>query len=211
MLSEIRVYYLVAILIVIGATALFMLSFEKRKPQVREIVLLAVMTAIAIVSRVIFFMTPQIKPIVAIIIIIGIMMGKTAGFLSGAMAAFISGFAFGQGPWTPWQMIGLGFCGFAAAVIFDNERFKWAKNKWILCLTGFIITVVIYGLIVDTSTVFAVTETPTLPVFLSIYGTGFIYNVIHGVSTVIFLWILANPFFNKITRIKIKYGMYKEK
>ena len=64
-----------------------MWSFEKRKPKTREVVVLAVMTGIATLGRVMFFMLPQFKPCVAIIIITGIMLGKQSGFLCGALTA----------------------------------------------------------------------------------------------------------------------------
>ena len=74
-----------------------MWSFEKRKPKTREVVVLAVMTGIATLGRVIFFMLPQFKPCVAIIIITGIMLGKQAGFLCGALTAFVSDFLLRSG------------------------------------------------------------------------------------------------------------------
>ena len=57
-------------------------------------------------------MTPQVKPCAAIIIITGIALGKKAGFLTGAMTAFVSNFFMGQGPWTPWQMVAFGLLGY---------------------------------------------------------------------------------------------------
>ena len=82
--------------------------FEDRKPQAREVLLIAVMAAIAVVGRMAFFMLPQFKPVTAIVIITGISLGAEAGFLTGAVAGFVSNFFFGQGPWTPWQMFAFG-------------------------------------------------------------------------------------------------------
>ena len=79
----IRHYYIVSMLIIVAAIGIFVWSFEKRKPKTREIVTLGVLTGMAIVGRVIFFMTPQFKPCAAIIIITGIMLGKQSGFLCG--------------------------------------------------------------------------------------------------------------------------------
>ena len=93
MLFKGREYYLAAILIIVISIFLFMWSFEKRKPKTREVVVLAVMTSIATLGRVMFFMLPQFKPCVAIIIITGIMLGKQAGFLCGALTAFVSDFS----------------------------------------------------------------------------------------------------------------------
>ena len=62
MLFKGREYYLAAILIIVISIFLFMWSFEKRKPKTREVVVLAVMTSIATLGRVMFFMLPQFKP-----------------------------------------------------------------------------------------------------------------------------------------------------
>lgn len=201
-------YYVAAIIIILFSVVAFMLSFERRKPQVREIVVLAVMISLAVVGRVTFFMTPQFKPSVAVIIITGIMLGKQAGFLCGELTAFVSDFFFGQGPWTPWQMMALGIIGLMAAVVFSGKRKKLTENKIVLCVFGFFVTFVVYGLIMDTSTVFMYMDEPTVEAFVATYSTGLIFNMIHGVSTVVFLLLLAKPFFAKLNRIKMKYGMY---
>ena len=92
----IREYYVISIVIIIAAILWFMWSFERKKPQEREVVMLAVMTAMAVVGRAIFIVTPQFKPCAAIIVITGIMLGKQSGFLCGALTAFVSNFIFGH-------------------------------------------------------------------------------------------------------------------
>ena len=210
MLFKGREYYLVAILIIVISIFLFMWSFEKRKPKTREVVVLAVMTSIATLGRVIFFMLPQFKPCVAIIIITGIMLGKQAGFLCGALTAFVSDFFFGQGPWTPWQMFAFGIIGFISAIVFQKRKYL-AYNKVVLCVYGFIMTFVVYGLILDTATVFMYTDRHKISSFMSTYAMGIPFNIVHGIATVVFLLLLAKPLFNKLSRMKEKYGMYNKK
>jgi energy-coupling factor transport system substrate-specific component len=155
-----RGYYFTSMCIIVISIFIFLWSFEKRKPKTREIVTLAVMTALAVVGRLAFFMTPQVKPCAAIIIITGVMLGRQSGFLCGALTAFVSGFFFGQGPWTPWQMIAFGIIGFLSGVLFSKKNIKYAYNKWIISIYGFLATFVIYGFILDTATVFMYTDTP---------------------------------------------------
>ena len=90
MVNDSRFYYGVGLLIILISFAVFALGFEKRKPRAREIVMLVCMISFAVIGRVIFYMTPQVKPCAAIIIITGIALGKNAGFLTGAMTAFVS-------------------------------------------------------------------------------------------------------------------------
>ena len=201
-------YYLISILTILIAIVIFILSFEKRKPRTREIVLLAVLTSMAIVGRLIFFMTPQFKPSVALIIITAIMLGKESGFLSGCLTAFISDFFFGQGPWTPWQMIALGLIGVISAWIFQGVGQRFIYHKWILSLYGFFVTFMLYGLIMDTATVVMYTDKPRVSTFMATYASGFVFNLIHGLSTFIFLFIISGEMFKKINRIKFKFNMF---
>ena len=204
----IRHYYIVSILIIVAAIGIFVWSFEKRKPKTREIVTLGVLTGMAIVGRVIFFMTPQFKPCAAIIIITGIMLGKQSGFLCGCLTAFISDFFFGQGPWTPWQMIAFGLIGVLSAIVFSGKRQKHAEKRVLISIYGFFVTFVLYGLILDTATVDMYTDKPRLSTFLATYGAGIFFNFVHGLSTFVFLMILSQEMFRKIKRIKVKFDMF---
>lgn len=204
----IREYYVISIVIIIAAILWFMWSFERKKPQEREVVMLAVMTAMAVVGRAIFIVTPQFKPCAAIIVITGIMLGKQSGFLCGALTAFVSNFIFGQGPWTPWQMIAFGLVGLISAVIFYGKRERYADNRILLGIYGFLITFLLYGFIMDTSTVLMYTDKLRLSIFMAIYLSGVYFNIIHGLSTLIFLLILSKSIFSKIRRLKVKYGMF---
>lgn len=204
----IREYYVISIVIIIAAILWFMWSFERKKPQEREVVMLAVMTAMAVVGRTIFIVTPQFKPCAAIIVITGIMLGKQSGFLCGALTAFVSNFIFGQGPWTPWQMIAFGLVGLISAVIFYGKRERYADNRILLGIYGFLITFLLYGFIMDTSTVLMYTDKLRFSTFMATYLSGLYFNIIHGLSTLIFLLILSKSIFSKIRRLKVKYGMF---
>ena len=104
----------------------FILVFDKKKPQARELVPIAVMAAIAVVGRTVFEIIPlpNFKPCSAIIIITAVAFGPEAGFLTGALTAFVSNFIFGQGPWTPWQMFTWGLVGFLAGILQNAGAFK---------------------------------------------------------------------------------------
>ena len=103
-----RKYYFISVAILIDTMLPFIMVFEHRKPKVREIILICSLSAIAVIGRMAFFMLPQFKPVVAIVIISAICLGPESGFLVGALSGFVSNFFFGQGPWTPWQMFSFG-------------------------------------------------------------------------------------------------------
>ena len=116
-----RYYYITASLIIICSFIPFLMLFEKRRPRARELVVIAVMTALGVAGRAAFYMLPQFKPIAATVIITGVSLGCEAGFITGALTAFVSNMFFGQGPWTPWQMFALGLLGFISGLVFRKD------------------------------------------------------------------------------------------
>ena len=111
---ENKKFYITSLLIIAECFLPFVFLFEKRKPSAREIVIISVLTALAVAGRSAFFMVASFKPVLALIIITGVVFGGETGFLVGAVTAFVSNFFFGHGPWTPWQMFALAFSGFLA-------------------------------------------------------------------------------------------------
>ena len=94
-------YNVTAMLVLIECTVPFFLVFESRKPKARELVTIAVLCAIAIAGRSAFFMLPQFKPVLALVIISGVAFGGETGFLVGAVTMMVSNVLFSQGPWMP--------------------------------------------------------------------------------------------------------------
>lgn len=89
-------------LIIIASFALsclpFYFKYENSKPKIREVVVLATMIALTVVSRTIFMLTPSFKPVTAMVIICGIVFGPASGFMCGSLSATLSDFVFGIGP-----------------------------------------------------------------------------------------------------------------
>lgn len=98
-----RKYLLISLFIVFYSMIPFFLTFESRKPQAREVLIIAVLTAIAVAGRAAFFMVPSFKPVMAFVIISAVCFGAESGFLVGALSMLVSNMLFGQGPWTPWR------------------------------------------------------------------------------------------------------------
>jgi len=200
-----RNYYFISLLIVVYTMLPFFMVFEHKKPQARELVVIAVLAAIAIAGRAAFFMVPQFKPVIAIVIIAGVCFGGEAGFLVGAVTGFVSNFFFGQGPWTPWQMFCFGIIGFLAGILFQKGLLP--KKRLALCLFGGFSTLLIYGGIMNPSSLLIYTGTITAPSLKAAYLSGFAFDLVHSISTVFFLFLLSQPMIEKLDRIKTKYGM----
>ncbi len=200
-----RSYYLTSLIIILLAMLPFFIRFERKKPQVREIVLLAVMTALAVAGRAAFYWAPQFKPVCAIVILTAAAFNAQAGFITGAAAALISNIFFGQGPWTPWQMLGFGLVGFFAGILFYDREVKTVP----LLAYGFFSVLIIYGLLLDTASLLIYSQDVSINALLAMYASGFVFNLIHATATLVFLLLLKKPILSKLSRIKTKYDLLR--
>ena len=204
---EDRKYYFISLMIILETMIPFFVGFEKKKPKVRELIIISVLCAIAICGRAAFTALPQFKPVLALVIICGVCFGGETGFLVGSITAFVSNFIFGQGPWTPWQMFANGMVGFVAGILFSKGLMR--KSKVSLAVFGFISTFVIFGGIINPSYVIMWEDVITPQVIFYSYIAAIPFDLVHAVSTAFFLWFISEPMIEKLERVKIKYGIKK--
>lgn len=200
-----RKYYLTSLLLVGLMFVPFVLRFEGRRPQARELVLLATMTALAVAGRAAFYWLPQCKPVCAIVILTAVAFTPEAGFVTGAAAGLISNFFFGQGPWTPWQMFAYGVGGFLAGLLSRLGVLK--RNRIALTLFGFFTVLVIVGPLLDTCALLTMTGEITVSSARAVYLSGIPVNLIHGAAAGLTMLLFANPLLYKLDRLRVKYGM----
>ena len=202
-----RSYYLTSTLVLLEIMLPFFLAFEGRKPQARELVVVAVLCALAIAGRVVIPI-PNFKAIFAVIMLSGIAFGPEAGFLVGAVSAFASNFFYGQGAYTPWQMFAYGAGGMLAGFLFAKGRLP--RKPAVMGVFGFLATLLFVGPLLDTCTVFL-----TLPVIhfqtaWPLYVSGFPVNLSQGTCTFLTMLLFGNPLLEKLDRVKVQYGMTEE-
>lgn len=200
-------YLFIALLVMLESTVPFYLMLERRSLQARELVLLAVLCALCVSGRAVFYMLPQFKPVTALVILSAVSLGSESGFLIGSVSMLVSNVFFGQGIWTPWQMFAMGLIGFLAGIVFHLTRLQ--VNRVSLSIFGFLAALVLYGGIMNPATLL-MSQTPlTTGALLSVYWFGLPVDTIHAVSTALFLWIAAEPMLSKLERIKKKYGLIR--
>ena len=202
-----RWYYLTSSLIIVELMIPFFLAFEGRKPSARELVLLAVMCALAVAARV-AIPIPNFKAIYGIIMIAGIAFGPESGFLVGAVSALSSNFFLSQGPYTPWQMMAYGAGGMLAGFLFRKGRLS--RKPVHMGIVGFLGVVFFVGPLLDTCTVFLAPISMSLKNIMLIYMSGFAVNISQGISTFAVMFLLGKPLLEKLDRIRIKYGMIED-
>ena len=189
-----------------AAVAVFFAGFEVSRPALRQIMPTVVLGALAAAGRILFAAIPDFKPVSAICIIAGAVFGRRSGFMVGALAALVSNFFFGQGPWTPWQMYAWGLVGYLAGVLAQRG---WLDRLPVLYAYGFC-SALLYGLLLNGWYVIGYVHPITWPAVVAAYAAGLPYDLIHAVATVVFLAVLYVPWRRKLQRIKRKFALVEE-
>lgn len=199
-----RKYNLISILIAFLACIPFYMAYEKKEGSIRRMVVLAVMVAISVVGRLIFAVTPGFKPVTAIVVIAAIYMGSESGFLIGSLSAIISNMFYGQGPWTPFQMLAWGGLGLIAGLPVMQ---KILKKRVILAAYGFLAGFG-YSAIMDIWTVLSFDGSFSLARYLTVLAMALPVSIEYAISNVVFLMLGIGPIGRKLKRINIKHGIF---
>lgn len=198
---------LLSLAVVLAAVGLVFVGIERSRPGLRQVMPAVVLGALAAAGRVLFAPLPDFKPVSAICILAGVVFGRRCGFMVGALAALVSNFFFGQGPWTPWQMYGWGLIGYLAGVLADTGLFD--RFRPTVYAYGFL-SGLLYGIVLDSWHVIGYISPLTWEGALLSYGAGLPFNVVHGVATAAFLLALYAPWRRKLERIRAKYALMGE-
>lgn len=197
-------YFLISIAISFIACIPFFYSYEKRRPEAREIVVISIMCALAVLSRIAFAFLPGITPIATIIIITGAAFGKEAGFMCGALSMVISNMFFGQGPWTAYQMIVFGFIGYLAGILGKHHLLD---KLWIR--VGFaILAGISFSMIIDVLT--TIGSGFTWSKLIALWVSALPFTIYYIVGNIIFILLLYKPLMKRLNRVKVKYGLMEE-
>ena len=187
-----------SVTVALAAVVLFLAGFERRQTGARRLVIAAVMIALCVVGR----LVPFFKPVTAVTVITAVWLGGETGFLVGAFSALLSNFYFGQGPWTPFQMLAWGLIGLAAG--FCAKPLK--KSKALLLIFG-VAAGLVFSLVMDVWTVLWYDDGFHLSLYLSAVVAALPHTILYAVSNFAFLWLFAKPFGEKLARIQLKYGI----
>ncbi len=197
----------VSLLVLLEAMLPFFLTFEGRRPQARELVVIAVLCALGVAGRGIFYLFPQFKPVAALTVIAGVALGGETGFLVGSMTMLVSNIFFGQGPWTLWQMLSTGLIGFLAGILYSRNVVFRRGGRLSLSVFGFFAVLLLYGGVMDTATAIIARAPLRLPSLLAYWTAGLPMNLVYALATAVFLFLLAEPMVGRLDRVDQKYGL----
>lgn len=196
-----RFYPYLAAAAVLICCVIFFFTAESREHSSRKLVMVAALAAVAVAGRWLCAFLPHFKPFSAVVIICGLCLGAESGFLCGAVYALASNFIFGQGAWTPFQMLAMGMTGFLSGII------KPLRNSRTFLLIFSAACGMLYSFVMDIWTVLWADNAFNAERFLAVAFTSLGVTFIYMASNVLFLLLFKKPFVRIIERIKLKYGM----
>lgn len=176
--------------------------YEKKSSAAWELVIVALMSALSVMGRIVFAFLPSLKPCSAIIILTAVYFGRETGFMVGAFTALVSNFYFGQGGWTPFQMLAWGLTGYFAGMLG-----RWLVKNRILLLIYSAVIGVFFSLLMDLYTCLWMDGKVIFSRYLTLIGSAAWVTVTYAVSNVIFTAAFMMPFGRIFTRLCIKYDI----
>lgn len=194
---------LTACVVALGCAALFF-RFEKSPISTRELTAIGVMTAVTVSGRLVFVWAQGFKPVTALVVITGMEFGRTAGFLCGALSALLSNFYFGQGMWTPFQMLSWGLIGFGAGLL------RRALQRKAILAAYAVFSAVAFSLLMDLWTVLSADGAFSPKRYLAIVLTALPMMGLYAISNLVFLFLLQKPLGKRMQRICVKYGLFAD-
>lgn len=191
-------------LVALLALLLVFAGYEASRPALRQVMPTVVLASLAAAGRVLFAPLPDVKPVSAIAIVAGSLLGRRNGFMVGALAALVSNAFFGQGAWTPWQMYAWGLVGYLAGVLADAGALR--RHRWALLAYGFA-SALLYGAILNGWYVLGFVRPLTAAGVLAGYAAAVPWDVVHGLATVGFLALIWLPWGRSVRRVVAKYDL----
>lgn len=195
--------------VVVLALCLLFGRWEASRPALRQIMPTLVLAALAAAGRILFAPLPDVKPVSAIALIAGAVLGSQSGFMVGALAALTSNMFFGQGMWTPWQMYAWGLVGYAGGWLGSLgvlETRDGRPRRMALIAAG-VASGLVYGAVINAYDIVAFVQPLTLPGAMARLATAVPFDVVHGIATAAFLVALWGPWVRRIRRVLRRYGL----
>jgi len=187
----------------IGMIVLFFSVFETKNVVAEKIVLIALLSSVSAIGRILFSSIPSVQPASFIIIVTGIVFGGEVGFLTGAITALASNLVLGQGPWTVWQMFAWGIMGFSSGLL----KTPLLKNKWIFCVYGLLWGVVFGWIMNGWFLISSNVSEINIKILIAACVASFPMDLAHGVSNLVLILFMGKEFIKMLNRIAIKYGL----
>jgi hypothetical protein len=184
--------------LVLASLALAFWWYERSHPPAKLLALVATLAAIAALGRDAFVAIPDVKPITAIVLVSGVAFGAGPGFAVGAISGLASNILLGQGPWTPWQMLGWGLVGLIGAGL---GRITSRQVSPLVLALACAASAEVFNLVVDLYT-WTGYGSHTLAAFGLVLGTAAAFDITHVVASFGFGLAFGGMLLRMLTRVR---------
>ena len=191
-------WQLASFAIVVCSLALAFWWYERAQPTPKLLALVATLAAIAALGRDAFAAIPDVKPITAIVLVSGIAFGSGPGFAVGAISALASNILLGQGPWTPWQMLGWGLVGLLGAALGRMTSRQLGPLALALACA---VAAEVFNIVVNLYTWTGAGD-HTLKAFGVVLGTAVVFDATHVVASFAFGLAFGPTLLRMLTRVR---------
>ncbi len=172
-------WQLASFAIVIAALVLAFWWYERSRPSAKLLAVVATLAALAALGRDAFAAVPDAKPITAIVLVSGLAFGAGPGFAVGAISGLASNILLGQGPWTPWQMLGWGLVGLIGAAL---GKLLGPRPSRLAIAVACAAAAEVFNLVMDLS-VWTAAGNHSLTAFGVILGSALVFDITHVVAS----------------------------
>lgn len=167
--------------------SLIVLCFEKRPISESMLRFIALVTAAAIVGRLIFASIPNVQPATALILLVAACIGPISGTIVGMLVVVLTSLFLGSGPFVLFQIV-------AYMVVSLLCVLPGMRTRWVLTIYG-LTAGFFYGWISNLG--FLIFTDFSREAFWTLLLTGGLFDLVHGVSNAVFIWLLY-PIFLRI-------------
>lgn len=177
--------------------------YERSSPNAKMVAAVAVLAALTALGRIAFSPVPNVTPTTDLVFIAGYAFGGAPGFAVGAIAALTSNILLGQGPWTPWQMVGWGSVGLIGALVARGAGPRLGRAPLAACCA---VCGLYFGALMDVYQTAVTTDgVPTLTRYLAVSATSLPFNVAHVIGNVAFALAFGPLLIRTLTRFRARF------
>ncbi len=182
--------------IVVAAAAAGIAWFERGRPSSKMVALVAALAALAVAGRVVLSPIPNVQATTDVVLLCGYALGARPAFAVGAIGALTSNFFLGQGPWTPWQMLGWGAIGVGGAAL---ARLRCGRVALALAcaLAG-----LVFGAWMDLFALSSFAAEQSARTYLAISAASLPFNLAHAVGNALLALALGPGFVRLLGRYR---------
>jgi energy-coupling factor transport system substrate-specific component len=191
-------WQLASFALVLAALAVAFWWYERSQSPAKLIAVVATLAALAALGRDAFAAIPDVKPITAIVLVSGVAFGAAPGFAVGALGALASNILLGEGPWTPWQMLGWGLVGLIGATLGAATRRRVSALALALACA---LAAEAFNLVLDAYTWIG-SGSHTLAGFAVVLSAALAFDITHVVASFAFGLAFAAVLLRMLVRVR---------